>query len=175
FYNHAEATDQTKTVAEAITEIVTAESNNQTKANIQIKADNNLLPIESQYFQKIVQELLNNALKFSAPDSLIRLNSKIKNNNLYFIISDHGRGMTAQQIAKIGAHTQFARNIYEQQGSGLGLAITKEIVNLYQGELAIKSILNEGTIIKIVIPLSTSDQHNCLRQKQAKVSKITQA
>jgi K+-sensing histidine kinase KdpD len=114
--------------------------------------------INQKHLLKILEELLDNALKFSKRGTPIRISIKIPKNKNYFLISlsDRGRGMREQQVAAIGAHMQFERDIYEQQGCGLGLAIVKRIVEIYQGKLKIRSILNEGTIINICLPVPNS-------------------
>ena len=104
-------------------------------------------------FLSIVNELLENALKFSQPNTPVQINSQLKNGKFYLAISDLGRGMMAEQIAKIGAFTQFERKYYEQQGIGLGLKIVKKITELHGGEFLISSIYHQGTTVSIELPV----------------------
>jgi signal transduction histidine kinase len=67
-------------------------------------------------------------------------------------ISDEGRGMTAQQIAQVGAYAQFERKLYEQQGSGLGLIIVKYLAELHGGKLRIQSIPEQKTTVHVYLP-----------------------
>jgi signal transduction histidine kinase len=67
---------------------------------------------------------------------------------------DNGRGMTDEQIAKIGAYVQFDRKIYEQQGSGLGLVIAKKLVELYYGKFKITTVKDQFTLIEISLALA---------------------
>ncbi len=110
------------------------------------------LTILEEYFKKILTELLDNAFKFSDPGTIVTLQSEIKENSYQFSISDSGRGMTAEQIAGIGAYMQFERKLYEQQGSGLGLAIAKRLTELHGGLLTIHSKPGEGTSIMVSLP-----------------------
>jgi signal transduction histidine kinase len=57
--------------------------------------------------------------------------------------------MTREQIADIGAYMQFERKRYEQQGSGLGLIIARMLAQLYDGELHIESLPDQGTIVTV--------------------------
>jgi len=109
--------------------------------------------IGEQDFQSIVNELLDNALKFSKPNTPVQINSQLKNGKFYLTISDQGRGLTAEQIAKIGAFTQFERKYYEQQGIGLGLKIVKRVTELYGGEFLISSVYHQGTTVSIELPI----------------------
>jgi len=104
-------------------------------------------------FLSIVNELLENALKFSQPNTPVQINSQLKNGKFYLAISDLGRGMMAEQIAKIGAFTQFERKYYEQQGIGLGLKIVKKITELYGGEFLVSSVYHQGTTVSIELPV----------------------
>jgi signal transduction histidine kinase len=106
--------------------------------------------ISTQSLSKIVEELLDNAFKFSNAGTPVRIVSKIDGNRYILSIVDQGRGMTAEQIANIGAYMQFERKWYEQQGSGLGLIISRLLTQLHGGELTIESQVNEGTTVNLV-------------------------
>ena len=95
--------------------------------------------------KKIVEELVDNAFKFSEYGSPVEILGKVSGNAYSLCVSDQGHGMTANQIRKVGAFTQFERKLYEQQGMGLGLVLSKRIVELYGGHLEIESRLHEGT------------------------------
>lgn len=105
------------------------------------------IQISSESFYKIVDELLDNAFRFSNIGSTIKLSAVEKDNMIYFTIRDHGRGMTKEQINSIAALSQFERSVYEQQGVGMGLIISKKIVEIHDGLFEIESIVNEGTKI----------------------------
>ncbi len=111
-----------------------------------------ILRISRESLIKILEEILDNAFKFSRPGTEIAIASKNQGNQYHLTIGDRGRGMTTEQINNLGAYQQFDRKIYEQQGSGLGLAIVKRLVNLYDGKLEIKSIPHSHTTIHITLP-----------------------
>jgi two-component system sensor kinase len=100
-------------------------------------------------FRKIMEELLDNAFKFSLPSTPIRITAISQGETAQLSIQDYGRGMNPQEQKRIGAHTQFQRSLYEQQGSGLGLSLAKRLTELYGGELAIASEPGQGTTIII--------------------------
>jgi two-component system, sensor histidine kinase and response regulator len=111
------------------------------------------LPILIEYFNKIICELADNAFKFSTHGSKVKI--KCYKEDIFYIINikDNGRGMTAEQIANIGAYQQFDRKEYEQQGSGLGLFLAMHLVNLYRGLFNIKSVPGKGTSVSVYLPL----------------------
>ncbi len=102
----------------------------------------------------IVEELLENAFKFSDPGALVAVFSNVEDGELVFKVIDHGRGMTSEQIEKIGAFMQFDRGYYEQQGIGLGLEIIKKLALLHHWRFAISSQEGKGSAIGIVLPLA---------------------
>jgi signal transduction histidine kinase len=78
----------------------------------------------------------------------------VARHGLTLIVTDHGRGMTAEQIASIAPHTQFERRVYEQQGAGLGLVIAKRLTELLGGQLSIESRPGVETTVRISFPTS---------------------
>jgi len=84
--------------------------------------------ISARYLTIIIHELVDNALKFSRRGTTIKISSQIVAGMLNVYIHDFGRGMTAEQISKIGAFMQFERKTYEQQGIGMGLKLAKQTV-----------------------------------------------
>lgn len=104
-------------------------------------------------FMCIIDELSENALKFSQSGTPVKVSSKLKDGVFYLSISDRGRGMTEEQISKIGAFTQFERNYYQQEGMGLGLKMVKKTIEIHGGEFSISSVCDEGTTVNIKLPL----------------------
>ncbi|BBD61279.1 response regulator receiver signal transduction histidine kinase [Nostoc sp. HK-01] len=111
-----------------------------------------LVKMPQEKLSIIIEELIDNALKFSSPNSEIEVLSQVNDYQYRLDVIDHGKGMTGAEIDKIGAFIQFNRKLYEQQGSGLGLAIVQHIVKIYQGEFTINSTPDQGTIVSICLP-----------------------
>jgi signal transduction histidine kinase len=105
--------------------------------------------ISSMHLTKIVEEIINNALKFSESGTKIYISSEENDTEVQIIIRDEGRGMAFEQIGKVTAFQQFGRRYHEQQGAGLGLAIAKKLAELYGGGLTIESTEKIGTTAKI--------------------------
>ena len=105
------------------------------------------------YFNKVVSELIENAFKFSKVGNPVHVLVRVEGGTLSIEIRDQGRGMTAEQIASIGAHMQFERRFYEQQGVGLGMIIAKRLAELYGGHFSIESIPGRQTRLELNLPL----------------------
>lgn len=115
---------------------------------IEDETHNISLEISSDSFYKIVDELLDNALKFSERGQKIRISSGIENNFAYFEIADEGRGISPEKLRSIDTLTQFEREVYEQQGVGMGLVIARRLVELHDGRMTIDSEVGKGTKVK---------------------------
>jgi two-component system sensor histidine kinase/response regulator len=111
------------------------------------------IDMRDDLLRKLVEELVDNALKFSAYGTPVHIEVYAEGDTMILRISDHGRGMSVAQIARIGAYVQFDRQIYEQQGSGLGLVIAQRIAQLHRGSLHIDSQPNQLTTVVVRLPL----------------------
>jgi two-component system, sensor histidine kinase and response regulator len=107
--------------------------------------------MSDQDLSKIVQELVDNALKFSIEGQPVGVRSYLTDTHYVLEISDQGRGMTAEQIDSVGAYVQFERYFYEHQGNGLGLVIAKRLTGLYNGEFKIESSVGKGTTVTAML------------------------
>ncbi|MBC1221902.1 hybrid sensor histidine kinase/response regulator [Nostoc sp. UCD121] len=109
--------------------------------------------ISNRYLAIILDELVDNALKFSQTGTAIKVSSQVVAGMLNVYVHDLGRGMTAEQISKIGAFMQFERKSYEQQGIGMGLKLVKKIAELCGGQFSISSIYQQETTVHITLPV----------------------
>lgn len=118
-----------------------------------MKLHNVALRISPGDLKKIVEELVDNAFKFSDPGSKVYVDSLREDSEFVLHIQDAGQGMTPDETQSIGAYMQFERAFYEQQGLGLGLVIAQRLVELHDGIMEFKSRPDEGTHIRISFPL----------------------
>ena len=110
--------------------------------------------IAEEHMAKMAEELVDNALKFSAAGTPVMVSGWSENNSYRLRISDQGRGMSADEVRQIGAFNQFNRAVYEQQGTGLGLIVSKRLVEIHGGQFDIASQPERGTTIDIALPLA---------------------
>lgn len=119
-------------------------------------ADVDSLLVAEEYLRKLLEEIIDNALKFSEAGTTVNITGRPSGEHYTLTITDRGRGMTSEQVKNIGAYMQFDRRFYEQQGSGLGLAIAKELVELYGGTLSVTSMPAEGTTVRVTLPMGNA-------------------
>jgi two-component system phosphate regulon sensor histidine kinase PhoR len=102
----------------------------------------------------IFQNMIENAYKYSPPNRKEQYISieRVKR-DIIFIFTDKGIGIPKNEIGNIFRKFYRIESQYNQNGSvGLGLAFCKELVNFMNGEITVKSKLNEGSEFKIVLP-----------------------
>jgi two-component system, sensor histidine kinase and response regulator len=110
------------------------------------------------YLKKIVDELLDNAFKFSKPGTPVQVKTSLTDTEFILTVIDQGPGMTREQTRKVGAYMQFGRKLHEQHGSGLGLTITKRLTQLHQGKFTVKGEPGQGTTVIVSLPLTRKNR-----------------
>lgn len=147
------APDQTRQptqIADVITRIATNKAKlAKRETDLNLDLEDAIVAIPEIKLHKILEELIDNALKYSNVGTPVNISSQKGANLLTINICDRGRGMTVEQIADVGGYMQFERKLYEQQGAGLGLAIAKRMTELYGGQFKIESEINTQTTVQI--------------------------
>lgn len=123
------------------------------RADLEMDIQTGSAAIVGEHFERLATVLLENAFKFSEPGTPVTVNGRIQPPYYLITIHDQGRGMTPEQIRRVGANVQFERRTYEQQGVGLGLAIANQIVQIYGGHLMLDSTPGQGTTARLELPL----------------------
>ena len=112
------------------------------------------LTLEGDPFRirQIVENLLSNALKFTAAGG-ITLQAEYHGNQFVFSVSDTGCGMTASEQERIFKEFTRLSSAQGQEGFGLGLSITRKLVELLLGRINIESAPGKGSTFKVSMPL----------------------
>lgn len=112
------------------------------------------LTLEGDPFRirQIVENLLSNALKFTAAGG-ITLQAEYHGNQFVFSVSDTGCGMTASEQERIFKEFTRLSSAQGQEGFGLGLSITRKLVELLLGKIDIESAPGKGSTFKVSMPL----------------------
>ncbi len=110
--------------------------------------------ISEEYLSKIVDELVQNAFKFSTAGSPVEVSLYPLGSELVLQVKDSGKGITPQQIRDLGLYMQFDRKRNEQQGLGFGLIICKRLTELHKGAFDIRSEANSGSLINATFPIA---------------------
>jgi len=121
------------------------------------EAQDFILDFDKDKTEKILTNLISNALKFTPSGGNINVAIKLSNDKAFLLLTvkDSGAGIDEAQLNKIfDPYYQVetgARHKYDV--SGVGLALVKELVELHHGSIAVQSLLNEGSAFEIQLPV----------------------
>lgn len=113
--------------------------------------------LDNKMFEKVMDNIVSNAIKYTNSGHIgIKLDSYIKNDKVFarIEITDTGIGIADEKQGMIfEAFRQVSEGMNRlYQGTGLGLSVTKKFIELLNGEISVKSRLNEGTKFTILLP-----------------------
>lgn len=132
------------------------------KIGIQLVLTGDTMYVKSdkEKIEQVLYNLLDNAIKFSHPDSTIKIESSEKKNKLFISVKDSGIGIPKDEVNLIWDRfykSDLSRG-KDKKGTGLGLSIVKEIINAH-GE-NINVISTEGVGTEFIFSLPTTKKND---------------
>lgn len=127
------------------------------KVELSLNAQNDLIEADDVHFSNLVNNLVDNAVKYSKENTppLIKLATNSNGKNFLIKIEDNGIGMNRDTVKRIferfyRAHTG---NVHNVKGFGLGLSYVKTVVEAHNGDIKAESTLGKGSTFTIELPL----------------------
>jgi signal transduction histidine kinase len=113
------------------------------------------LHVDPDRMRQVVDNLISNAIKYSAEGSDIELVTQIDGNHMLTAVIDGGIGIPRDEIPKLFERFHRARNVSSRYygGLGLGLYIAKAIVEAHNGSISVISEEGHGATFTIRLPL----------------------
>lgn len=145
-------TDFSEVVEEAVNKMRFKAQRGQVKFDIEIETDL-IVCADNEKLIQVIINILDNAIKFSSKESVVELKLVRSGEFAVLEVADYGVGIPEDEIPRIYERFYRARNAKNVSGSGLGLAISKEIIELLNGTISIKSLIQGGTKVSIQLPL----------------------
>jgi signal transduction histidine kinase len=102
--------------------------------------------------QRVVQNLLDNALKYSAAPQPVTLTVEKGESNAALRVRDYGIGIPADELPRVATYEYRATTARRYRGMGIGLAGARRIVELHGGSLTIASAEGAGTTVTVAVP-----------------------
>lgn len=115
--------------------------------------------IYRNHLEQILIILLDNAVKYSTKRKEIHVSTAVEKEEVHIAIQDFGEGMSQEDVEKI--FNRFYRidkaRARVTGGSGLGLSIAQELIHGYKGRIWAESVLDHGSIFRIVLPIKQKE------------------
>ena len=120
-----------------------------------LDAEKDIIMADEVHFTNFVNNLLDNALKYSSENPRIVLSTSVSGNQFKIKIDDNGIGMNKETLNRIfekfyRAHTG---NVHNVKGFGLGLSYVKTMVQAHKGTIKAESVLGKGSSFIVTVPL----------------------
>ena len=125
------------------------------KIELMLNAAKDNLTVDEVHFTNIISNLIDNALKYSKENLLIKVITHKTPKHFIIQVQDNGIGMSKETVKRVfekfyRAHTG---NIHNVKGFGLGMSYVKSVVDAHKGKVKVESILGKGSTFTIEIPL----------------------
>lgn len=129
----------------------------QGKFQVLLNAKNDLVDADEVHFGNLINNLIDNAIKYSKENLVIKITTHSTNKLLVIQIEDTGIGMSKETVKRIfekfyRAHTG---NLHDVKGFGLGMSYVKTVVDAHKGKIKVESTLGKGSSFTVEMPLSS--------------------
>lgn len=142
-------------IRRAVIHFINNPANNGIEFNYQPYHENISASVDPKWFQRIIDNLIANAIKYNSAGTTVTVSISLIEQHLIIInIKDDGIGMNSETLDKLFQRYYRGTNTSDTgSGTGLGMAITKQLVQLHNGSIQVKSTPNKGTTIRIILPI----------------------
>ncbi|MCK5703607.1 MAG: sensor histidine kinase, partial [Cyclobacteriaceae bacterium] len=125
--------------------------------NIEMEEGLPLVFADIALVDRVIQNLMDNALKFTSEGGMITLLLSHSENNVEVTVKDTGLGISEQEQKYIFERYRKAKtSTKENFGAGLGLAIVKKILDIHNASIKVISKPNHGTAFQFALPVYSS-------------------
>lgn len=111
--------------------------------------------VDTSLMQRVVDNLVSNAIKYSPDNTPITISLRENDHGTVLTVQDEGYGMSAETIKKVFEPFYRGKKMVGDryiEGTGLGLSIIAEIVHQHQGIVEVESELDKGSVFRVTIP-----------------------
>ncbi len=103
--------------------------------------------------ERVISHILDNAFKFSLPSMTVQVSARHREGTYEIVVTDLGRGMSDDELAKISVMRQFGRDRFEQQGIGMGLVLARNFARIAGGSFSLeRNAIGVGLTAKLSLP-----------------------
>jgi len=110
--------------------------------------------VDTTRIERVVVNFVQNAIKYAAPDTPIRVCLGVRDDMAMVSVVDHGPGLTHEEAAYVFDKYRRTRTAAKRDGLGLGLYISRKIVEAHGGRIGVDSVPGEGSTFFFQVPLA---------------------
>jgi signal transduction histidine kinase len=112
---------------------------------------------DPQILKNILLNLISNAIKYSKPEGIIKVNTVVTSTEFKISVVDEGMGIPEEEQKYVYQRFFRAHNVSGTQGTGLGLNIVRKYMSLLNGRIEFVSELNKGTTFTVIFPVEVKE------------------
>lgn len=129
-----------------------------------------MVEIDREKLEKIINNLISNAVKFTPANGSIYVNAVAKAGQFEFTVANTGTGIHPDDLKNIFDRYYQGNKVTVEGGTGIGLAISREFTELLGGKIEIDNEWGKGVVFKVNLPLKVVDEMP--KQDDAGISEI---
>jgi len=125
----------------------------------QLDLSDDLPPVvaDPDRLERILTNLLSNALKYSTPGTPVRVSAQVQEHMVCVSVADQGPGIASDDLPHLFDRFYRAKRTQKAEGLGLGLYITRVLVEAHGGQITVESEEGHGSTFTFTLPRSTVD------------------
>jgi len=113
-----------------------------------------MMQFDSDKVQKIMQNLLSNAFKFTSTGGTVEVHIRQDGEGVYVDVLDTGNGISDSDKTRIFERFYQASQVQDDLGSGIGLHIVNEYVRMHGGTISVKDNVPKGSVFTFMLPIT---------------------
>ncbi len=144
-----------------VREVVEGVGDDARRIHVDIPADLPVLTTDRQLLSRVLQNLVDNAMKYSPDGSPCELRARCEDDRLVFSVQDHGIGIPEGELPRIfdRFYQVDSSSTRTFRGAGLGLSLVRELVQHLGGAVAVESVVGRGSTFTVTLPTRRSGGH----------------
>jgi two-component system, OmpR family, sensor histidine kinase KdpD len=135
-------------VVQALGEVDDAE-----RVDVMLPDDSPTARVDAHQVQRVIANLVENALKYSPPDERVRVQVQATASEVLVRVVDHGRGVQPGDLERIFEPFQRGAGVGAVRGAGLGLAIARGFAEANGGRVWAESLFGQGASFVLALPV----------------------
>ena len=114
------------------------------------------MALDAEKIERVFFNLISNAFKYTPDNGCVTVAYRLDGDRLVISVADNGQGISERDMGSIFNRFFQAERVHPN-GSGIGLSLSKAFVELHGGTIEVESVLNEGSVFTVTLPVRHVD------------------